>query len=301
MKIQCIPFKLLISYLIILFRSTAIADPQDAMVYIHNAQESENDHRYDYHWEILRTALEYTERRFGPFQLYPSSPMTEKRQVFELSNQTGKLTVMFRGADQNLENNLTPVRIPVDLNLAGYMIFLIRKEDQDLFDGINTLDDLRQYSIGLGADWLDIEVLESNGFNVITGTNYDGLFRMLLNKRFDCFQRSAVEILDEYDQRKSTMGNLHIEKNLILYYPWPMYFWFSDNAEGILLAERAEEGMLQMIEDGTYYRIFDKYFEEDIARLNLSDRRLLRISNPLLSPETPLDDDRLWFDPQNHD
>jgi ABC-type amino acid transport substrate-binding protein len=270
------------------------------MTYIYNAPESPLDVRYLYHWEILRTALEKTKPRWGEYRMVPSELMTERRQTFELKNSTGKLTVMYLGTTPDFEKTLIGIHIPVDKSLGSYCVFLIRKDEQARFAKVRTLDDLRKFTFGLGLGWIDVDVLKANHFNVVTGSSYDGLFEMLLNKRFDIFLRGSIEVLDEFDQRKSTMKNLHIEETLVFYYPFPMYFWFPKTAEGRRLAARAEEGMRMMIKDGTYDRIFDKYQRHKIETLRLRERRLLKINNPLLGPETPFADKRLWFDAQTY-
>src|SRR5689334_6181002 len=98
------------------------------MRYIHHPPESPLDKRYEYHWEILRTALERTREKYGPYVMETSAEMTEKRQAFEMRNATGKLTVMYLSTLPEFERDLIPVRIPVDKNLGGYCVFLIRKE-----------------------------------------------------------------------------------------------------------------------------------------------------------------------------
>jgi len=276
----------------------ASSSTNSPMVYIHNAPESDLDRRYDYQWEILATALEKTRPKYGDYLLQPSQfVMTERRQASELMRASKKLTVMYLGTTAEFERELIPVRIPVDKNLAGYMVYLIRGEDQPLFSAVHSLDDLRRFTIGQGQGWLDVGILEAGGFKVVTGAKYDNLFSMLLNKRFDAFQRSVVEVLEEYDQRHEAMPDLHIEEQLLFYYPLPMYFWFSRTEAGQRLAERAREGMLMMLQDGSFNAIFTKYFQSKIDRLHLKQRRLLRIDNPLLGPETPFDDHRLWYNP----
>jgi len=270
------------------------------MKYVYHPPESLLDVRYLYHWEILRTALERTKGKWGPYAMVPSERMTEGRQAFELKQATGKLTVMYLSTTPDFEANLIPIRIPVDRNLGGYGVFLIRKEDQKRFTAVRSIADLRRFSFGLGLGWIDVDILRANGLHVVTGSSYEGLFEMLDAGRFDVFLRGAVEVLDEYDQRKRVLPHLAIEENLILYYPLPMYFWFSRNAEGRRLASRAEEGMRMMIADGTYDAIFNKYQRSKIERLRLKQRRVLRIENPNLGPETPLRDKRLWFDPQTY-
>lgn len=270
------------------------------MVYVYNAPESAIDVRYNYHWEILRTALEKTKFKYGEFRMIKSQVMSESRQTFEMINATGALSVMYLGTTPKLERNLIGIHIPVDKNLGAYSIFLVRQERKDDFRNITTLDELRKFTFGLGLGWIDVGILQSNGIKVVTGSSYDGLFEMLVNKRFDIFLRASTEIFSEVEERKTTLPDLCIEDNICLYYPQPMYFWFQNTSDGKRLAKRAEEGMRLMIKDGTYDRIFDKYQQAKIEKLHLSTRRILTIRNPFLVPETPFENKRLWFDPKTY-
>ena len=277
------------------------AAPRDGvMTYIHHPPESARDVRYLYQWEVLRTALEKTHAKWGPYRLVAGEVMTERRQAYELRNATGNLTVMYLGTTPEFERELVPVRIPVDRSLGGYCVFLVRAGEQARFDAVRTLDDLRQFTYGLGLGWIDVEILRASGFNVVTGSSYDGLFEMLVNGRFDVFLRGAVEILDEYEQRREELRDIRIEDSLLLYYPLPMYFWFAKTPEGQRLAQRAEAGLRLMLADGSYDEIFDRYQRAKIERLHLKTRKAYRIDNPFLGPETPLADRRLWFDPTTY-
>jgi len=284
--------------LALLLVSFADASRAQVMTYVYHAPESSLDVRYLYHWEILKTALERTTPKWGAYRMVPSGFMTERRQAFELKNATGKLSVMYLSTTPDFEQHLIPIRIPVDKNLGGYCVFLIRKDQQQRFASVHSLEDLRRFTYGLGLGWIDVDILKSNGLKVVTGSSYDGLFEMLVNRRFDIFLRAATEVLDEYGQRKKSLPALAIEDSIILYYPLPMYFWFPKTEEGRRLAARAEEGMRMMIADGTYDRIFDAYQRRKIEQLRLKERRIFRIANPFVGPETPFADKRLWFDPQ---
>jgi hypothetical protein len=273
-----------------------VAEP-GVMTYVYNAPESPLDRRYDYHWEILRRALERPQTKWGRYALVPSVGRSEKRQTSELRAATGRISVMYLGTTPALEHTLVPVRIPVDKNLGSYSVFLVRPDALSRFAAVETLDELRRLTVGLGLGWLDVDILRANRFNVVTGSSYDGLFRMAANGRFDGFLRAAVEVLGELEARRGEGLELVVEPTLLLYYPLPMYFWFSSTEAGRRLAARAREGMLGMLEDGTYDRIFEAYQGYKIQRLQLKKRRLLELPNPYLVPETPFDDKRLWFDP----
>jgi hypothetical protein len=270
------------------------------MRYVYHPPESADDTRYLYQWKILETALEKTRQEFGPYVMERSESMTEKRQANEMLTGSGKLTVMYISTTPEFERALLPVRIPVDRNLGGYSVFLIRRQDQARFSPEMGLGDIRKFSFGLGLGWIDVEILRTNGFRVITGSSYEGLFTMLENGRFDVFLRSATEVLEEYAARRARLPDLAIEENLVLYYPLPMYFWFSRSEEGRHLAERVERGMRQMIADGTYDRIFDQYQGRKIEQLRLNRRTILRIDNPNVGTETPAGDSTLWFDPATY-
>ncbi len=270
------------------------------MRYIHNAPESPGDTRYDYEWKVLETALEKTRHEYGAYELSAAPSMTEPRQRFELANATGALTVMYLGTTPEMESTLVPIRIPVDRNLGGYCVFLIHASRQAEFDRVRTLDDLRRFSFGLGLGWIDVDILRASRLKVVTGSSYEGLFAMLDNDRFDAFVRGAVEVNDEYTPHHAQMPDLAIEHHLVLYYPMPMYFWFSATAEGRRLAARAELGMRRMLADGAYQHLFAAFQDRKIRALDLTHRLTIRIPNPLLGPDTPFADKRLWFDPAGY-
>src|SRR5437764_3084759 len=143
------------AFLAILLLIASAAESREVMTYIYHPPESSLDVRYLYHWEILRTALEKTHAKWGAFRMLPSERMTESRQRFEIEHATGKLTVMYLSTTPEFERQLVPVRIPVDKNLGGYCVFLIRQGDKQRFANVKSLDDLRRFTYGLGLGWID--------------------------------------------------------------------------------------------------------------------------------------------------
>ena len=284
---------------LVMFAVARAAFGQAPMRYVHNGPESPSDARYDYHWHILRVALEKTKAEYGPYEIASAPAMTERRQVSQLRSGSGTINILILGPTAEMERDLLPIRIPVDKNLNGYNLLLVRSERLADLASARTLEDLRRLKIGLGQGWIDVDILRANGLNVVTGSSYDGLFDMLDNGRFDAFQRSAIEILDELAVRKDRMPDLVIEPTLCIFYPLPMYFWFSRSPAGERLAARVEKGMWMMLADGTYDQIFSAYQDHKIRELKLAERRILRLENPQLRMQ-PSFDKRLWFDPQTY-
>jgi ABC-type amino acid transport substrate-binding protein len=124
---------------------------------------------------------------------------------------------------------------------------------------------------------------------------YGQLFKMLSAKRFDIFPRGAGEIQYEFDRNAADNPDLAIEKNLLIYYPFPYYFFF--NRADTALKKRIETGLRIMIKDGSFDQIFNKYYREVIERLNLKNRRVIRLNNPLLPKDTPVDEAGMWYQP----
>jgi len=120
---------------------------------------------------------------------------------------------------------------------------------------------------------------------------------MLAGGRFDLFSRSVVEAVTELEPRKSRYPNLVIERNLLLYYPLPRYLFVRRDACGEQLARRLLEGFEILLKDGSFDRLFAAYREPIERALAMKSRRLFRIPNPTLSPQTPLNRTELWYDP----
>lgn len=275
--------------------ASQVALAQSPMTYIYNAPESELDQRYVYQWEILRAALEITLPSHGDYVMTPSPPMSELRQADELMAGTGRLTVVYLDVKPGLPEKLNVVPIPVDRNLSGYRVFLIREDLQAELERVESVEDLKKFTFGFGLGWIDSDVMKSNGFQVMTGSAYEGLFKMVALRRFDIFSRSVAEVGGEMKLRSELFPPLTLEKTLCLSLPMPMFFWFSKTPEGSRLAARAEAGMRTLIANGTYDRIFRSHFQQRLAELNLPARKVLVLTNPFIPPDSIFADRRFWY------
>lgn len=273
------------------------AESAQTWQFVHNGPESADDHRYDYHWAVLAAALDATRGKYGPYSMKSVNFMTETRQVYELQQTSGLINTMVLDSTAELEASLLPVKVPVDKGLLGYRVFLIQAQAQKNFDKVQTLADLRKFSIGQGSDWSDVAIFKSAGFDVVGAVVYESLFEMLMANRFDAFGRGVTEVVDELNERKQKYPGMAIEKNVLLYYPMPIYFWFPKNATGTRYAQRVDEGMRIISSNGTLDRMFKKQYGSLIRDLRLKDRKLFRIPNPNLPVNQPFANKSLWFDP----
>jgi hypothetical protein len=281
--------------------TTAAPATAAATVYIYPRSESAVDSQVVYDYELLREALEATVGTHGPYELRPSAPaMNQARAADEIAAGSTLVNVFARSTTIEHEQRLLPVRIPIDKGLLSYRVFLIRADMQPKFSAVNSLDDLRTYSVGSYATWADTRILREAGFKVITGDSYEGLFRMLVARRFDFFSRSADEALREFDERRELLPEMRVEENLLLHFPSTRFFFVQRSEEGARLAARIEVGLNRMIRDGSFDALFFKYKGPLIERAHLKTRRMFNIDNPVMSPETQAMRKlrpELWYDP----
>ena len=264
------------------------------MQYIYPPPESGADVRMQYYWDLLDAALKITTDRYGPYTLATSPKvMNAARAELFLVNST-EITVTARTTSAEREKALLPIRIPVDKGLTGYRLFLIQQETQQRLSRVRTFTDLKAFSIGQGNQWVDTDILRASGLTVVTGGNYDTLFTMLSAGRFDAFSRGVNEIGKEWSAGKVSNPQLAIEKDLLLYYPLPRYYFFSRTPEGERLAKRVEGGLTALKKSGEFEKRYQIFKKEILLGLTLSGRRLFTIDNPFLSPETPLKERDLW-------
>jgi ABC-type amino acid transport substrate-binding protein len=282
-------------FLAILLCCVLQTQAQAVTTVIYPDSEEKGDPRFNDLIEILKTALEKTVPEFGMFTMRASNIQANGLRYLNNLKTGNDLNVLWSSTSEEKENTYLPIRIPLRKGLLGYRVALISKDKQALVDQVKTLDDLKKLTIGQGVGWDDVKLYEANGIDVIQA-KYSNLFRMLSYGRFELFPRGIGEVLTEFAQHKDENPKLAIEQNLLLYYPWPYYFFF--NKKDKSLQQRVELGLRKMLKDGSFDAIFLKYNGKAIEALNFKQRRIIRMENYLLPKKTPLNDATLWFHPK---
>lgn len=227
---------------------------------------------------LAKSGVEYS---LEPVQL---PYISENRSVRNL--EAGMYTIHWLNSNADRETDLVPIRVPLFKGLIGWRLLFIRKEDQPLFARIKVLDDLKVFVAGQGHDWPDTEIFEANDIEMVTSANFNGLFRMLPAKRIDYFPRSVIEV----EREQALYPEMYIEKTLAIHYPSAYYFFVrSENAE---LAKKIEKGLILAIKDGSFDKLFDRFYGGTIERANLQNRKIIRLDNP---QKFPLDQKAFWY------
>lgn len=270
---------------------SSLSAPAADLSVIYNKNEPKN------FISLLEAALEHTKSE-GGFSIKASeTTFGTARAIDEIADNTGNLHILTRGSNIDEEKKLLPVRVPLDKGLLGYRIMLVRKQDLPKFAAIQSVDELKRLSVGQGSRWPDTKILEAAGFKVTKAYYSAGLLRMLTEERFDMFARATWEAPGGLaDASKQGITDLAIEPSLAVYYPMPRIFMVSRKGEGPTLAARLERGLRAMIKDGSFDRIFTESFGPALEAARLHERKIFRVDNKFLSPDTPFEDKSLWLD-----
>jgi hypothetical protein len=220
--------------------------------------------------------------------------MTQGRTMVELATGQSPVDLMWTMTDrQREESGLLPVRIPIDRGLMGWRLLLVRRTELDGWRKVRTLDDLRQRLAGQGHDWPDTTILRANGLQVGTSSVYDALFRMLSAGRVDYFPRSILEI--DAEMADDRHPDLAIAPDLMLHYPAAAYLFVSPSRPK--LAAELTAGLEAAVADGSFQRLHREFYGPVLKAHPISPDRVLRLSNPLLPPKTPIQRRELWLQP----
>jgi len=256
--------------------------------------DENNASHAQYYVRLLNLALEKTKGE-GTFNISHTQKVMSQARAITSLEQGVDINVMWTMTSKERESRLYPIRIPLIKGLIGYRVFLIRKTDKEIFNKINTIEDLSKLKAGQGADWPDTEILRSNNLKVVTNTKFKLLFSMLERQRFDYFPRGVSEAWSElkHNNNKGFM----IEPSILLKYPAPIYFFVSKSNK--MLGERIKQGLLLAISDGSFDELFYNFpaHKAIFNQANIEGRKHFELNNPYLTQETPIHNENLWYKP----
>lgn len=254
---------------------------QQETLFTYRAPESDRDTRLHYEIDVLRLALEKTEKEYGPFRLEPTPRINVARCLQSI--QQHRFTNFFcsLGYNETYESNpdITYVRFPIEMGVLSYRTCFTNAKTAEKLKTITTIEQLRKLTHGQGRDWADVAVLRHNGFKVIEVDQYEALFTMTAAGRFDLFCRGTNEIKEEYDARHSIPGLVY-DRNLLIYYSMPLFLY--TNKSNTRSIERITKGLHTAYKDGSLVALWKKKHLPNADFAALNGRRVFRLENPLV-------------------
>ncbi|MCX4027144.1 transporter substrate-binding domain-containing protein [Spartinivicinus marinus] len=272
-----------------LILSTSIAFAKATDIVTYPRPVTADDKRTQYPAKLLHLGLS---KSGESFQIQPSEGVMLQGRALKLLELGKVVDVVWSMTSIDREKKLLPIRVPIYKGLIGWRLPLIREIDQRKFAAISHLGLLKPLYAGQGHDWPDTVILRENGFQVSGVASYEGLFKMLSQRRFDYFPRSIVEIWAEAENHADK--GIVVENSIVIKYKTAFYYFV--NKGGQRLARLLSKGLYQAIEDGSFDRLFMEHHQEILSKAKLEQRKIFTIPNPILPVNTPLNEPKLWFE-----
>lgn len=257
---------------------------------------SEFDIGHQYYSSLLTKALTKAAAGRKVPELKTTFIMEQGRALREL--EKGEfLDVFWVGTDLTKEQEFRAIRIPLERGLMGFRKFILHKDSVAKFNTIRSLQQLQQFTACQGAFWPDVDIMRNSGLKVEEAPVYENIFKQMVAKRCDYFPRGVHEGVIELEQRRTLYPELVRYDPLILHYPFTIYFFTHKNNEALALW--IEQGLEQMIDDG---ELLQHMQQQELTRhvfplQHKTTEQWISIPNPLLSPDTPVNNSRYWFQP----
>jgi len=245
--------------------------------------------RNDYFVDTLKQALSYSPTK--NYQLNFFNKNLPKSRVFKSIINNEDISIIAAGATIDREEVLLPIYFPIVKGLFGWRIPLVNKNNNDLFTPKLSTEAFKSLTVGQLHSWSDTKILESNNLQVIKGSHYQGLFSMLAANRFDYFPRSILEVHREFEAHKDM--NIAVDSNILIHYPTAYFFYV--NKENTVLADDVKYGLEQSLKDGSFDKLFNKYYGDIVSHIINEKRSVYQLDNPFRPQKTPLHKKDLWL------
>lgn len=241
--------------------------------------------RQEYELEILTLALAASEQEYGSCSIntdtadYPSAE--DEAGVFHEKNFDVFVTV---AGNKKLEHeDKIIIHRPLMNGLLGFRLMIVRSEDLPRFSSIENEEELKRLRMGIPATWADADLFRCNGFEVVEDGTYDDIYDRLANRQFDYFCLGANEIEEAFESVREQYIELTIEPTILIYYPFPLVFYVNPIRPD--LADRIEQGLIRIQTNGIAESLFRETIGDLTERLDLTNRKIFNLENPILSPE----------------
>jgi ABC-type amino acid transport substrate-binding protein len=236
--------------------------------------------------DVLKMALDKTSNEYGPYALeYFSEPMSANRSKLETEKGL-HIDLLFsphwRGHFVD-PDKVIAVEFPVLNGMLGLRKLIATEVTWTRLKKNENLLNFKRLVAGLGASWIDVEILAANQIQVVEAQTFDAMFPMLMHGRFDYIPLSVLDAQTTLTTRKIDYPGLSLNSDISLFYPLPFYLYV--NAQKAELAERLEKGVQAALADGSIDALFEQHFYYVRPELEAKKRKLVVLRNPLISTE----------------
>lgn len=245
---------------------------------------------HNFYLDALRWVLDKSGQ---PYRIHYTEHPASSQQRKVLLVKNGDIDLLYAGTSKTLEETLLPIRFPIMRGLSGRRIFLINKHHQDLYNGVHTVNDLRQQVGVQGIGWSDTQVLTAAGLTQ-SEKPYDDIFVNLNAGSRMYFPRGMTEIFSELAAKQAKLPNIAIEQNILLEYKTAVFFFV--HRDNSALAEMLHRGFKTAYQDGSYLDFFYSHarIKNAFEQAQIEQRVRIKLDNPFLTKATLAIPQQYW-------
>jgi len=248
----------------------------------------------NYNLALLRLGLEKTVETHGEFEIVvENNSGYAQRDALRFLKEKKELYAVPTMTDDIRERIFIPVRIPLYKGLFGIRMMIANKSAMQEINLIENEDQLKSEILTQGSEWPDTQILKANGFKILEYVQKEDMINAIVNKKAVGYPRSIAEIFEEIELNRDKP--LSVFSSMYLYYPTAIYFFVQRTPAGKNLSERLETGLNKAIEDGSFDIVFNTYMGSMIEKADLKNKKMIRLSNPILPQQTPVKEKKYWF------
>lgn len=237
---------------------------------------------HNYFREVLELSLENTVDTYGRYRIIAAPFNLTPKRLIVAAEQNLYPNLVFEMAysgEYDNSSKIDYILFPVDLGVMGRRICFVNPAVKEAIKQTKTLADLRKYTVGQGANWVDSIILRHNGFTVKEFDNVENIFKMLAAGRVDLFCHGSNQFFDDYKRFKNDV-DLFYDKSFELKYSLPRFFYL--NSKNQKLKQRIEDGLKISYSDGSLLKLWEKHFQKNMEFANLRQRKVFILENPLI-------------------
>ena len=279
---KLVAFMVLVGFSYSISASPEADSPLSTYVYW---QGEASEGRKPFESELMRLIFHLSEEKYGPARLEISQWKISSKRSIQLMREGEKLHIQnapFLLQEMDREA-IVALPTPILNNLLGYRQLIIRKSDQNAFAQISNFESFLKMEAGQGRGWADLLVYRANGIPVLEAPSFNGMFPMLLGKRFDYIPLGVSEARETLEHRSS--NELTIAEDLIIFYPWPVHILVSKKHPDLI--SRIQYGLAKAQTNGEYDILFNKHFGHIIERIENTEAKVILLNTPNLQEDVP--------------
>lgn len=245
--------------------------------FIFNSQ-SQLPLRSNYELDVLNLALESTKSEYGDFSITIQGIGSTISRKVKVAQESPDI-ILWASPYNPINQHLTIIEYPIFNGVFGLRSIVVHKNNLKKLKLVNNIDDLREFTIGQGPDWMDVSIYKHSGFKVVEA-RLNKLFNMVSKERFDLLPLGRIEIDGETLKTKQGGSSLTIAPNHMIYYPHPVLFHLNQKHTKVI--NRLNEGMQKIIHNGALAALFEQHYSHVITQLNQPDMTVITMENNTL-------------------